>query len=43
MDEVCDYYYPIFAEGEDDMITAMIEQGRGEYREAWYDYIKEFE
>ena len=38
----CDYFTPI-DETDDDIYGRIVQRDRAEYREAWYEYINEFE
>lgn len=38
LDEVCEHYTPV---DEGEYIDEMIEEGRYEFREEWFDYISQ--
>lgn len=40
---LCDDYYPIDEEAEDEMIDELIEDNRRAYRQEWQSYISECE
>lgn len=40
---MCDDFSPITTSDEDEYIEAVIEEGRSEYREAWNEYIKDYQ
>lgn len=41
--DMCDDFSPITTSDEDEYIEAVIEEGRSEYREAWNEYIKDYQ
>lgn len=41
-DEDCEYFTPLTPELEDEMILDIVEQERGEYHEAFFEYVNQY-